>query len=118
MRMSVFQMVIVINKTISKNDKPQILKQIEDFRKNPETRKLLNEWVIDEANSIKQEEESLNKILRQCVESELQYVKRLYGKDYENAYASACSVIKQLSNSKEGAPYKHFGIIWQVVLHI
>lgn len=33
MRMSVFQMVIVINKTISKNDKPQILKQIEDFIK-------------------------------------------------------------------------------------
>ena len=31
--MSVFQMVIVINKTISKNDKPQILKQIEDFIK-------------------------------------------------------------------------------------
>lgn len=89
-------------------DANEILKQIEDFRKNPETRKLLNEWVIDEANSIKQEEESLNKILRQCVESELQYVKRLYGKDYENAYASACSVIKQLSNSKEGAPYKAF----------
>ncbi len=31
--MSVFQMVIVINKTIQKNDKPQILKQIEDFIK-------------------------------------------------------------------------------------
>ena len=31
--MSVFQMVIVINKTIPKNDKPQILKQIEDFIK-------------------------------------------------------------------------------------
>lgn len=33
MRMSVFQMVVVINKTIPKNNKPQLLEQIEDFIK-------------------------------------------------------------------------------------
>lgn len=33
MRMSVFQMVVVINKTIPKNNKPQLLEEIEDFIK-------------------------------------------------------------------------------------
>ena len=89
-------------------DSSKLLKQLNVFENETESRQQLNEYISENVETFTRKDDEINTILAECASKEIIYLQRLWGKDYSNAYKKASEIINLLKEKPSCIPYKAF----------